>query len=111
MERSYAPEELEQFVRMVLAAFPDLTLRVLRRIPAGQFLVVEWELGGTHLGEYLGAPPTGEYTIVRGCDVTEFAADGAIRRSHVYWDNATVARQIGALLLASPERDARCTSR
>jgi hypothetical protein len=90
---------------MVLAAFPDLTLRVLRRIPAGRFLVVEWEISGTNLGEYLGAPPTGEYTIVRGCDVAEFAPDGLIRRSHVYWDNATVARQIGAGRLLNSEQD------
>jgi steroid delta-isomerase-like uncharacterized protein len=95
MEQSFAGDALERFVRMVMLAFPDLTLRVLRRIPAGDLLIAEWEIGGTHLGEFLGVPPTGEYAIVRGCDVAEFAPDGSISSNHVYWDSATVARQIG----------------
>src|SRR4051794_29502187 len=95
MEQSFAGGDLERFVETVMVAFPDLTLRVLRRIPAGSFLVAEWEIGGTHLGEFMGVSPTGEYAIVRGCDVAEFAPDGSIRSNHVYWDSATVARQIG----------------
>jgi steroid delta-isomerase-like uncharacterized protein len=95
MEHSFSGDALERFVRMVMKAFPDLTLRVLRRISAGELLIAEWEIGGTHLGEFLGVPPTGEYAIVRGCDVAEFAPDGCIRANHVYWDSATVARQIG----------------
>ena len=95
MEQRYSGAALEQFVRMVLTAFPDLTVRVLRRIAAETFLIAEWEIGGTHLGEFMGVAPTGEYAIVRGCDVTEFAPDGSIRSNHVYWDSATVARQIG----------------
>ncbi len=96
MEQSFAGEELERFVAAVMAAFPDLTLRVLRRIPAGTILVAEWEIGGTHLGEFMGVDATGEYAIVRGCDIAEFAPDGTISSNHVYWDSATVARQIGA---------------
>jgi len=95
LEQSFAGDALEKFVRMVMTAFPDLTLRVLRRIPAGPLVVGEWEIGGTHLGDFLGVAPTGEYAIVRGCDVAEFAPDGSIRSNHVYWDSATVARQIG----------------
>jgi steroid delta-isomerase-like uncharacterized protein len=102
MEQSYSGDELERFVRMVMTAFPDLTLRVLRRIPVGMTLVAEWEIGGTHLGEFLGVSPTGEYAIVRGCDVAEFAPDGSIRSNHVYWDSATVARQIGVGCDAHP---------
>jgi steroid delta-isomerase-like uncharacterized protein len=97
MEQSFAGEELERFVSQVMTAFPDLTLRVLRRIPAGAVMVAEWEIGGTHLGEFMGFAPTGEYTLVRGCDVAEFGPDGSIRSNHVYWDSATVARQIGAV--------------
>jgi len=95
MEQSFGGAPLERFVRMVMTAFPDLTVRVLRRIAAGGLLVAEWEIGGTHLGDFFGVAPTGEYAIVRGCDVAEFAPDGSIRSNHVYWDSATVARQIG----------------
>ena len=98
MEQSFAGDDLERFVRMVMTAFPDLTLRILRRIPAGDLLVAEWEIGGTHLGEFMGVAPTGEYAIVRGCDVAEFAPDGSIRCNHVYWDSASVARQIGVVV-------------
>jgi steroid delta-isomerase-like uncharacterized protein len=97
MERSFVGEELERFVDRVMSAFPDLTLRVLRRIAAGTVVIAEWEIGGTHRGEFMGFAPTGEYTLVRGCDVAEFDPDGFIRSNHVYWDSATVARQIGAL--------------
>jgi steroid delta-isomerase-like uncharacterized protein len=96
MEQSFSGAALEEFVRSVMTAFPDLNLRVLRRVPSGSIVVAEWEIGGTHLGEFMGAAPTGEYALVRGCDVAEFAPDGSIRSNHVYWDSATVARQIGA---------------
>ncbi len=96
MEQSYAGTSLEEFVRTVMRAFPDLRLRVLRRFEVEPFVVAEWEIGGTHLGEFLGVAPTGEYAIVRGCDIAEYAPDGSIRCNHVYWDSATVARQIGA---------------
>lgn len=95
MEQSFSGENLERFVSTVMTAFPDLTLRVVRRVPVGTLVVAEWEIRGTHLGEFMGVPPTGEYAIVRGCDVAEFGPDGSIRCNHVYWDSATVARQIG----------------
>ena len=102
MEQSYSGDALVGFVGMVMAAFPDLTLRVLRRIATGPFLIAEWEIGGTHVGEFMGAAPTGEYAIVRGCDIVQYASDGTIRCNHVYWDSMTVARQIGLV-----ERGAR----
>jgi steroid delta-isomerase-like uncharacterized protein len=105
MEQSYGGEDLVQFVRMVMDAFPDLTLRVLRRIAIDPFLIAEWEIGGTHLGEFMGAEPTGEYAIVRGCDIAEYAPDGTIRNNHVYWDSMTVARQIG-VASQEPRREA-----
>jgi steroid delta-isomerase-like uncharacterized protein len=95
IEQSFVGAELERFVARVMAAFPDLTLRVLRRISTDAVVIAEWEIGGTHLGEFLGAAPTGEYALVRGCDIAEFAPDGSIHNNHVYWDSATVARQIG----------------
>lgn len=107
MEQSFRGEALERFARTVLAAFPDLTLRVLRRIPAGTVLVVEWEVGATHLGEFMGVPATGEYALIRGCEVAEFASDGSIRSSHVYWDSATVARQLGVARPQAPAGSAR----
>jgi steroid delta-isomerase-like uncharacterized protein len=104
MEQSYAGEELVRFVRMVMDAFPDLTLRVLRRIAIDPLVIAEWEIGGTHVGEFMGAAPTGEYAIVRGCDIAEYAPDGTIRNNHVYWDSMTVARQIG-LVPQEPRRE------
>ena len=42
MERSFSGAALEAFVRSVMTAFPDLNLRVLRRIPAGSMVVVPY---------------------------------------------------------------------
>ena len=64
----------------------DVPSRIAELLHAG-----EVDLGMIPSVEYAA----GEYAIVRGCDVAEFSPDGFIRSNHVYWDSATVARQIG----------------
>ena len=76
-------------------ALPDLNVR-LRRVVAidGDRVVSEHTLSGTHLGPLFGVPATGRPVEVDTAVVWELK-DGRIRGETVYFDLATVLRQVG----------------
>jgi steroid delta-isomerase-like uncharacterized protein len=78
-------------------AFPDLQVE-LRRIVAieGELAVTEHTLSGTHCGPLFGVPPTGRWVRVETAVIWEFAGE-RIRGETVYFDLATMFRQVGAL--------------
>ena len=60
----FGPEEMKATVRMVTAAFPDNRHEVEEAIAEGDRVVLRCTLTGTHLGEFLGIPPTGRKIAV-----------------------------------------------
>ena len=103
------PEAVARRYRGLWAALPDLQVR-LRRIVAidGELAVTEHTLSGTHRGPLFGVAPTGRRVQVNTVVIWEFA-DERIRGETVYFDLATVLRQVGALVLpgAGSPPDAR----
>ncbi|MBI4299836.1 MAG: ester cyclase [Chloroflexi bacterium] len=81
-------------------AFPDSSVEIQDLIETGDRLVVEFIARGTHSGPLAGPggqiPPTGKRIELRGCDVFHFK-DGKIYRRHMYYDGATMLRQLGLL--------------
>jgi len=76
------------------AAFPDQRneLRVLRH--ADDAVIVEFDLLGTHRGPLRGIPPTGR--AFRCPVLAVFVFDGdRITCERVYFDSATILRQLG----------------
>lgn len=53
-------EEFKEFVRMYRAAFPDLEVTTEDIFAEGNKTVTRYTLTGTHEGELMGIPPTGE---------------------------------------------------
>lgn len=95
------PDELRPFFTEVFAAFPDSDWNVDRIISDEHAAVVQWHTTGTFSGaQFLGIAPTGKRITLKGVDVME-VSDGLIRRNTVYYDGATLARQIGLL----PDQD------
>jgi steroid delta-isomerase-like uncharacterized protein len=96
------PEAVARRYRGLWTAFPDLQVR-LRRVVAidGQLAVTEHTLSGTHGGPLSGVPPTGRPVQVETVVIWEFAGE-RIRGETVYFDLATVFRQVGALAEAGP---------
>jgi chromate reductase len=94
---AHGKEELRTFTNGAFAAVPDFKYRLTRRFATGQWAAIEWEMSGTHNGDFPGVPATGKsFSSVRGSSVLELAA-GKIRRESDYWDAATLMKQVGLL--------------
>jgi steroid delta-isomerase-like uncharacterized protein len=77
-------------------AFPDFTVRVRRILCVDESCVVtENEWRGTHLGTFLGWPPTGRPVRMRAIVVWHFKGD-ELWGETVFFDNASLLHQIGA---------------
>jgi steroid delta-isomerase-like uncharacterized protein len=95
------PDAIVGFFKEIFAAFPDFKITIDRILPADSTAVVQWHLSGTFTGgTFQGILPTGRRVELRGVDVME-VSEGRIRRNTIYFDGASMARQIGML----PQRD------
>lgn len=93
------PGAVARRYRGLWAALPDLQVR-LRRIVAidGELAVTEHTLSGTQRGRLFGIAPTGRAVQVETVVIWEFVGE-RIRGETVYFDLATMLRQVGALAL------------
>ncbi len=88
---------VHDFVQQILTSFPDLRLQQQAVHHAEGAVIVEVKFGGTQRGEWAGVEPTGKQVNVDG--VCIFIFDGSdLICEKVYFDNATILRQIGALV-------------
>jgi steroid delta-isomerase-like uncharacterized protein len=70
------PEQTAERYRKHWEGFPDFTVRVRRVLCAdGSCVVTENEWRGTHLGTFLGWPPTGKPVKIRAVVVWHFKGD------------------------------------
>jgi predicted ester cyclase len=69
-------------------------------IREGDRLVVRWTNSGTHVGEFLGIPPTNRSFSVAGIDIYRVAEGKLAEHWHVV-DQLTMLQQLG--LLPAPE--------
>jgi steroid delta-isomerase-like uncharacterized protein len=93
------PEAVARRYRGLWAALPDLQVRLRRVVAVGRELAVtEHTLSGTHHGPLFGVAPTGCRVQVDTVVIWEFAGE-RIRGETVYFDLATMLRQVGALVL------------
>jgi steroid delta-isomerase-like uncharacterized protein len=92
-------EAVARRYRGLWTAFPDLEVE-LRRIVAleDDVAVTEHTLSGTHGGPLFGFPPTRRRVQVETVVIWEFVGE-RIRGETVYFDLATMLRQVGALAL------------
>jgi predicted ester cyclase len=91
------PDEVRAELAGLIAAMPDFSLRPLGFLAEGDFAVVRWWASGTHSGAKLqGLRASGARLGLAGADLIE-VRDDAVVSNAVYYDTATVARQLGAL--------------
>jgi steroid delta-isomerase-like uncharacterized protein len=98
--RLYAgPEEVARRYRGLWATFPDLKVEMRRIVSVQENVAVsEHTLSGTHRGSLFGVPATGKHVEVETAVVWDIV-DGRIRGETVYFDVATMLRQVGFLSL------------
>ena len=83
-----------------LKAIPDVTHTVVSFIDQGDAFADEWTFVGTHTGPFLlpngtVLPGTGKRVEVRGMEVVRVGPDGKIILNNLYYDNLSVAVQLG----------------
>lgn len=62
-------EGIKGFVGYLRGAFPDITFTVEREVAEGNKVASRWSISGTHQGEFLGIPASGNKVIDHGIDI------------------------------------------
>jgi steroid delta-isomerase-like uncharacterized protein len=90
------PEEVMRYFTETRTAFPDQRNELIALHQADDAVIAEFDLLGTHLGSLRGLPPTGRAFRCRMLAIFEFEAEGeGIVCERVYFDSATIQRQLG----------------
>ena len=82
-------------IRMLRAAFPDLHLELQELLAEGDRTAVRYTLHGTHEGELIGIPASGQRVASDGMVFAPFA-DGMVVERWGVQDMLTLLQQIGA---------------
>lgn len=88
------PEQVMRYFKESRTAFPDQRNRLLAMHYADDAIITEFELYGTHLGNYRGLPPTGRAFSARMSAVFLFKGERLVCE-RVYFDANTILRQLG----------------
>ena len=80
----------------LLAGFPDLQYRIIRTLAAGDSIVVECMLSGTHKGTFAGVPPT-DRTIEVPAAFSIDIVGGKVTDCRSYLDTISMMEQIAGV--------------
>src|ERR1700747_3565415 len=83
------------FYTQLMKALPDLEIAVHRRHVTDDVILVEVMIRGTHLGAWRGLPATGRRVEIPLCGVYTFDKNDRLAGERIYYDRATVLRQLG----------------
>jgi steroid delta-isomerase-like uncharacterized protein len=83
------------FYEDLLRAMPDLCIDVQQRHAGEAAVVLEVIIRGRHLGAWRGLPPTGRPVQFALCGVYTFDNEDRLAGEKIYYDRATVLRQLG----------------
>ena len=89
-------EGAKQFVEMYRSAFPDIQMTVEDLIAEGDKVVTRWTARGTHQGELMGIPPSGNQVAVTGISIDHIES-GKVVESWSNYDTLGMMQQIGAV--------------
>ena len=93
----HGKEEATRYYRQWWSAFPDVDIQVERIVSAGEWVVVEASSTATHLGPFMGIPPTGRKVKSHVCCVIR-VRDGKMVEETVYYDQMERLLQLGSIL-------------
>jgi len=87
------PEGLKRLVVMCREAFPDLVFSVTHQIAEGNTVATRWTATGTHRGEFLDVPPTGERFELSGVCYFRFKGN-RIKEGEFGWNWTDLVEQL-----------------
>jgi steroid delta-isomerase-like uncharacterized protein len=86
---------VRSFYEELMEALPDLQIEVQRRHVSDDAILVEVVIRGTHLGAWRSLPATGRHIEFPLCGIYTFDASDRLAGEKIYYDRATVLRQLG----------------
>ena len=89
------PQEVSRYFDETRTAFPDQRNELIALHHADDAVIVEAMLFGTHLGSFRGLPPTGRQFEMRFCAMFLFEGESDLVCERVYFDSASILRQLG----------------
>lgn len=89
-------EGRKMFYSAMLAAFPDMQVRLEDAFAEGNKLVTRWSARGTHQGDMMGLPPTGKQISVGGIAIDRFENGQSVEHWEVF-DQAGLMQQLGVI--------------
>ena len=117
VEAETAPARVEQWVNGFRAAFPDIRFDVLDMRAEGDRVYTHFAMRGTHRGDFMGIPATGNRIDVPAVDIVRFEDDRAVEHWGMAHETAMM-QQLGlapedaglqgdgALAAAAPDTEA-----
>ena len=88
-------DQVHAYYETLLRAVPDLNIDVRRRHVSAEAVILEVVITGTHRGAWRGLPGTGRRLRFPLCGIFTFDAQDRLSGEKIYYDRATVLRQIG----------------
>ncbi|MDH3731475.1 MAG: ester cyclase [Acidimicrobiia bacterium] len=85
-----------QYVTEARVAFPDIHFEVAQQIEDGDFVASRYQARGTHGGDFMGIPPTGNAVSFEGICLQRLSG-GRIAESWNYWDALGLLHAIGVI--------------
>jgi steroid delta-isomerase-like uncharacterized protein len=67
------PEGLKRLIAAYRSAFPDLHITLDDIFAEGEMMAFRWSVSGTHRGDWLGIPPTGNHVTATGITIFRIA--------------------------------------
>lgn len=95
-EWARGPAGTKQLASAIIDGIPDRQIAHHETIAEGDLVMVRWSMTGTHGGDLMGVPPTGEPIDVTGFDLFRIA-DGKIAEVWQNWDQLGLMQQIAAI--------------
>lgn len=92
----HGPAQFRQLVSAYRTAYPDVHLTVEDIFGMGDKLAVRWTSRGTHLGEMMGMPPSGNKIEIMGISLFR-VENGKVAEEWEGFDTLKMMQQIGAI--------------
>jgi steroid delta-isomerase-like uncharacterized protein len=90
-------EAVAKYYDVWWTAFPDVDIQIKRLTVSGEFVIAENVATATHLGPWLGIPPTKKRVVQHLCAVLRFRNNLMIEET-VYYDQIERILQVGSSL-------------
>jgi steroid delta-isomerase-like uncharacterized protein len=88
-------EAVQDYYKDLLKALPDVRIDVRNEIATDEGVVLEVVVSGTHMGSWRGLPATGRRVEFALCALYSFDQTGKLAGERIYYDRASVLRQVG----------------